>query len=309
AAAALGAIVGAVVCYALVLPPVFDRWMALERWMRIGISVACLLPLAFFSPERPISAKRVAPGFSRLLSWLPRQLSWLPPSGGRSVESGFSRTRDPEWGFSRTQDPESGFSRTPRWRTLPAAGLAYFACLGVGFMLIEIGLMQRFVIFLGHPVYSLTVILFTLLLGGGLGSALSRGWVTQRRHAAAALGAIVVSVVCYALVLPPVFDRWMALERWMRIGISVACLLPLGLLLGVPLPAGVRMLAAERPSAIAWAWAINGVTSVLGATLAIFVAMHWGFTRVAFAGATAYGIAMLLAALMKRSATVPDAVV
>jgi spermidine synthase len=198
--------------------------------------------------------------------------------------------------------PLAGLSPEPvSWGALPIAELGYFACLGIGFMLIEIGLMQRFVVFLGHPVYSLTVVLFTLLLGGGLGSALSRRWLTESRYAAAVLGAIAFAVVGYALVLPPIFDRWIALERGMRIAISVVLLLPLGLLLGMPLPAGVRMLAAERPSAVAWAWAINGVTSVLGASLAIFLAMNWGFTRVAFTGAAVYAMALVLAGVMRRS--------
>ncbi|MBI3261531.1 MAG: hypothetical protein HYZ58_00095 [Acidobacteria bacterium] len=206
--------------------------------------------------------------------------------------------------------PLAGLSPEPvGWKTLPIAGLAYFACLGLGFMLIEIGLLQRFVIFLGHPVYSLTVVLFTLLLGGGLGSALSRRWLRDSRHAAAVLGAIVVGVVVYALVLPSIFDRWIALERGMRIAMSVVLLLPLGFLLGMPLPAGVRMLAAARPSAVAWAWAINGVTSVLGASLAIFLAMNWGFTRVAFAGAGAYAIAIVLAGMLRRSLKSPAAAV
>ena len=184
------------------------------------------------------------------------------------------------------------------WRDVPIAPLGYFACLGAGFMFVEIGLMQRFVLLLGHPVYSLSVILFTLLLGGGLGSALSRRIGAPGRTLAIVIPAIIVLGLAYSWALPSLFASWVAWERPARILVSVAFLLPLGLLLGMPLPSGIRVIGEARPGVLAWAWGINGALSVLGATLAIYTAINYGFARVALMGSIAYGLAGALALWM-----------
>lgn len=180
------------------------------------------------------------------------------------------------------------------WRELPLVQLGYFACLGAGFMFVEMGLMQRFVLLLGHPVYSLSVILFTLLLGGGLGSALSRKAGAPGRALAIAIPGIVIVSLVYSWVLPSLFTSWVAWERPLRVVVSVAFLLPLGLLLGMPLPSGIRLLGEQRPGVLAWAWGLNGAMSVLGATLAIYVAINYGFARVALLGAIVYACAGVL---------------
>jgi hypothetical protein len=184
------------------------------------------------------------------------------------------------------------------WRDVPVAPLGYFACLGAGFMFVEMGLMQRFVLLLGHPVYSLSVILFTLLLGGGLGSALSRRIGAPGRTLAIVIPAIIVVGLAYSWALPSLFASWVAWTRPARILVSVAFLLPLGLLLGMPLPSGIRVIGEARPGVLAWAWGINGALSVLGATLAIYTAINYGFARVAHLGAIAYGVAGALALWM-----------
>jgi hypothetical protein len=177
------------------------------------------------------------------------------------------------------------------WRELPLAPLAYFACLGAGFMFVEMGLMQRFVLLLGHPVYSLSVILFTLLLGGGLGSALSRRLGSPARTLAVAVPAIIAVSLAYSWILPALLASWVAWARPLRILVTIGFLLPLGLLLGMPLPAGFRLIGERRPAVLAWAWGVNGAMSVLGATLAIYVAMSYGFARVALYGAIIYAAA------------------
>jgi spermidine synthase len=187
------------------------------------------------------------------------------------------------------------------WRELPLAPLAYFACLGAGFMFVEMGLMQRFVLLLGHPVYSLSVILFTLLLGGGLGSALSRRLGSPARTLAIAIPAIIVVSLAYSWMLPSLFASWVAWARPLRIMVSVAYLFPLGLLLGMPLPSGIRVIGERRPGVLAWAWGVNGAMSVLGATLAIHVAMSSGFARVATYGAIIYAGAGLIGLWISRS--------
>ncbi len=185
-------------------------------------------------------------------------------------------------------------SQFPLWR------LGYFGCLGVGFIVMEVGLIQRFVLFLGHPTYALTVVLFTFLLGAGLGSALSRWLGSPYRLAVIALALVVALGLVYAVVLPEVLAAGLGLARWLRIAAAVALLLPLSLLMGVPLPAGVRLLANRSPGMVAWAWGINGATSVVGSALAILLAISLGFTAVTAFAAGLYGAALVVHVVTPR---------
>jgi hypothetical protein len=160
-----------------------------------------------------------------------------------------------------------------------------------------VSVLQRFVLLLGHPVYSLTVTLFSLLLGTGLGAAWSRHLDDRRlaRAAAIALAAIAVLSLSWTTVMSPVIAWAMPLSRAARIAVAVASLVPVGFLLGIPMPTGLRLLNARAPQMIPWAWGINGAFSVVGATLAIFVAMNWGFqvTLLAASGSYLIGLAAL----------------
>jgi hypothetical protein len=183
----------------------------------------------------------------------------------------------------------------PRW-------LAYFGLLGAGFMLIEVALLQRFVLLLGHPVYSLTVTLFSLLLGTGAGSFLSRriGDEHVRARLLAALVAVALLGLAAIVALPPIIRFAIAAPLPARLALAVVLLFPAGLLMGVPLPAGVRLLASRQPLLLPWAWAINCALSVLGATLAVFIAMNWGFSVTLLTGGLVYLGAAGLAAGMQN---------
>ena len=102
-------------------------------------------------------------------------------------------------------------------------------------------------------------------------------------------------------LLPSLLASWVALARPLRIIVSVAYLFPLGLLLGMPLPSGIRLIGERRPGVLAWAWGVNGAMSVLGATLAIHVAMNYGFARVALCGALLYAVAGLAGVWMTNT--------
>lgn len=190
----------------------------------------------------------------------------------------------------------AGGYRSPRW--FPT--LAYFGALGTGFMLIEVAILQRFVLLLGHPVYSLTVTLFSLLLGTGLGAAWSRRLEDARLVRAGAIATVLIAVLALAwvAVMSPVLDWAMPYSREFRIGVAVASLLPVGFLLGIPMPTGLRLLGRRAPQMLPWAWGMNGAFSVVGATLAIFIAMNWGFqfTLAGASGIYLIGLASLLMA-------------
>jgi spermidine synthase len=180
----------------------------------------------------------------------------------------------------------------PGWRQV----LAYFACLGGGFMLLEVALLQRFVLLLGHPVYSLTVTLLSLLLGTGIGSLVSRRIPDASLPRAAALACMGIALIglLWASVLPGVIRLTIGWPLPLRLLTAALLMAPAGMLMGVPLPAGVRLLAATRPQLIPWAWGINGALSVLGATLAVFIAMNWGFSATLVCGGMLYAGASAL---------------
>jgi hypothetical protein len=173
--------------------------------------------------------------------------------------------------------------------------LIYFASLGAGFMLLEVALLQRLVLLLGHPVFSLTVTLFSLLLGTGLGSLLSRRVpeMQVRRFAIAGMAGIVVVAVTAIALIPSVIDLAIAWPLPLRVVTATLLMVPAGVLLGIPLPSGMRLLAASRPALIPWGWGMNGAFSVVGATLAVFIAMNWGFSTTLVASAAVYTLAAL----------------
>ena len=171
--------------------------------------------------------------------------------------------------------------------------LVYFGALGAGFMLIEVSVLQRFVLLLGHPVYSLTVTLCSLLLGTGLGSAWSRRLDDRRLRRSATVAALVAAAIALLVVAAAPLIEWaIPLSREWRIAIAVAMLLPVGMALGVPMPTGLRLLVGRSPDLVPWAWGLNGALSVVGATLAIFVAMNWGFRTTLAVAAVSYLVAL-----------------
>jgi Spermine/spermidine synthase domain len=190
------------------------------------------------------------------------------------------------------------------------AWLLYFGALGAGFMLIEVSVLQRFVLLLGHPVYSLTVTLFSLLLGTGFGSAWSRRFeaATLRRSGLLATAAVALVGLAVVAVVTPLVSWAMPFERSVRMAVALVLLVPMGIVLGIPMPTGIRLLHERAPHMLAWAWGINGALSVLGATLAVFIAMNWGFrvTLLAASGSYLIGMLGLLSATRPSVATRPS---
>ncbi len=136
--------------------------------------------------------------------------------------------------------------------------LAYFFAIGVGYIMVEVGLIQKFVLFLGRPTYSLTVVVFSLLVASGLGSYASRRLVgEQERRLAAALGAVMVVVGLLGVAVPPVLEAGVGLPLGAKCAVSVALLFPAGFVMGMPFPSGLKRLERRYPAAVRWAWAMN----------------------------------------------------
>jgi hypothetical protein len=179
----------------------------------------------------------------------------------------------------------------------PLASLGFFAAIGVGFLVLEVALIQRFVLFLGFPTYALSVVLFALLLFTGAGAFLSARLRDQRRGLVAALSAATLLIVVAAFALQPLLRALIELPFAVRVAVAIVLLAPAGLLLGTAMPVGLRRLSALHPAGVPWAWGINGVTSVLASVLAVFVAINWGFTVTTLLAAACYALAVAHAAL------------
>ncbi len=179
---------------------------------------------------------------------------------------------------------------TRSWPTL-----AFFAAIGMGFMLIEISQMQRLMIFLGNPVYSLSVVLFALLLSTGLGSYFTRNIhenglrVKGLRRLSALLGVLFL----FGLVTPAVMGHYAASTTPVRIIIAVCVLFPLGFLMGMPFPLGFKQASLNSPSLTPWLWGINGATSVYASVLAIVIALTSGISASFWSGFVCYALALV----------------
>jgi spermidine synthase len=165
----------------------------------------------------------------------------------------------------------------------------YFLFLGIGYLFVEIPLLQRFILFLSHPVYALATVLFGLLTFSGLGSLMS-----PRLPLRGVIVGLVLLLACYPLLLPPLFHWLLGFHLALRVAASVVMLAPLGFLMGVPFPAGIRLVGRIAPGVVPWAWAINGCASVLSSILAVMIAISRGFSSVLLAGGVAYALALLV---------------
>ncbi len=173
--------------------------------------------------------------------------------------------------------------------------LLFFACLGFGYMTFEVGAMQILNVYVGDPAYSLALVLAGLLVASGIGAAISAKLARIRAVSAIswATAAIPVAIVMWLGFTHLVHSATMQLPLVSRAAIVLAGLLPVGILLGMPFPTAVRDLERIYPRFIAWAWGVNGVTSVLASILAIVAAMRMGFTFVIYIAAATYLVAML----------------
>lgn len=177
--------------------------------------------------------------------------------------------------------------------------LIYFGLLGFAFLLVEIPLIQGFILYLGHPAYALTSVLFTLLLFSGLGS-----WINNRIPASLALGILVVMLLLIPIIFPYITNSTLGFSLPVRVGLTIIMLAPIGFLMGIPFPAGITLVAnmEKRSLTIPWIWGVNGSTSVVSSVLAALIALSFGFSWVFRIGALCYTCAWIAFMALNRRA-------
>lgn len=192
-------------------------------------------------------------------------------------------------------------------RRTPASGMVplyvYFAAIGLGFILLEISQLQRLIIFLGHPTYALTVVLFSLLLASGVGSLLVELVLRPRwRYAAVVpLVALLAAIVGFSIGAPAAISHFESEPTNIRILVAAGLLMPLGLLMGMPFSIGMRIASATPDAPTPFLWGINGAMSVLGSVLGMLIALLWGISAAFWTG----GFCYLMAAAALAVAVVP----
>jgi len=197
---------------------------------------------------------------------------------------------------------KQGLKFNNRWRYL-----WYFASLGLGFIMIEIAFIQRFTLYLGQPVYTLAVIIAGLLLFTGIGSYLNGKWeinssLLRKRY----LPSLLVILLVTSLLTPLLFKYTIHWNLATRIFLTLVLMCPMGILLGMPFPTGIKTVSDESTSFIPWAWGVNGFFTVIGSVTAVILGMMFGFKVVIFLAALCYLVAMML---LPARATKPEKII
>lgn len=182
--------------------------------------------------------------------------------------------------------------------------LIYFIAVGLGFILVEITLIQRFVLYLGHPTYALTVVVFLMLLSSGAGSFAARRYLARVSSVRIPLLLIAAGVCSYLVLLPAVLHATIGASFILKLLLSGLLIIPLGFLMGMPFPTGLRALDEAQDRRVEWAWALNAAASVLGSVSAMIIAIHFGLNVTLVCGALAY----VVAAALVRSFRMPAAI-
>jgi hypothetical protein len=178
---------------------------------------------------------------------------------------------------------------------VPGAGssILYFASLGLGFIFVEIALIQKLMVFLGGPTYSLAFTLFVILFFSGLGSYFGRKWMAFNALTTLAI-VIPAVIVLMSIVLSVAIPHLLGLALPLRIIIGILIIGPVAFLIGMPFPLGLSVVGRLYPGWVPWAWAINSFTTVLGTLLAVLLSMHLGFQKVFLSAAILYLFALLV---------------
>lgn len=191
--------------------------------------------------------------------------------------------------------PLRGWSRQQSGVRAPVGGIVYFVSIGIGFMLIEIAMMQQLSIFLGHPIYSLVTVLGGLILSTGLGSLASdRVRVGSRIASLAPATVAALTILLYSAAVIPIIHRFTAGMLWQRVAVSLGLVMPCGLLMGFCFPVGLRWMSLlKQEHNLPWMWALNGAAATVGSFAAVVISMETSITTCVLCAVACYLIAAL----------------
>ena len=175
--------------------------------------------------------------------------------------------------------------------------LLYFLFIGTGYILIEVGLIQKFVLFLGHPTYALTVVIFSLLTSSGLGSFASRRLLgNDEGRLIKVLGCVALLAALLAFLVSGLLSALVWLPLPLKMAMTVALLAPLGFAMGMPFPTALRRLERMHAPSVRWAWSLNAASSVLGSVGALVCAIYLGLVQTLVIGGLFYLAALAVVA-------------
>jgi MFS family permease len=170
--------------------------------------------------------------------------------------------------------------------------LTYYFCLGIGFIFIEIVLIQKYILFIGYPVYAVAVIIFSLLIAAGAGSFFSNRYRENPfRILRVVVAAIVLFILAQILIMPVLFKHFLSVPFAGRMVLSILFILPAGFFMGIPFPVGLSWTSKHHSTFVPWAWGINGYATVIGSVLSVILALNFGFRVVMLIAAGIYVIA------------------
>jgi hypothetical protein len=208
------------------------------------------------------------------------------------------------------------FTVVPLWSTerrkTPARAkylsMIYFSCLGIGFILIELVFIQIFMKLIGYPVYTYVLVLFTLLLGAGIGSNASQslGISVSTRWWWPFCGILCVGVA-FSFAYPVVFNYFLASPDVIRMVVAAALMFPLGFFLGMPFPLGILIAEQHPTGAVAWAWGLNGLFTVIGSLASVLLALAIGFQATILVAMAIYAGAFMAFAGLRQTVVQPTA--
>lgn len=172
--------------------------------------------------------------------------------------------------------------------------IVYFLAIGLGFMLIEISQMQRLIVFLGHPTYSLTVVLFSLLISSGLGSFITgKINLKDKKKRILVLLMLIIVLLLFALITPSIIEKFISETTELRIAVSIFILVFIGFFMGSAFPIGIKSIANNSQKIIPWLWGINGAASVFSSVFAVFISIFLGISVAYFIGILCYIITII----------------
>ena len=180
--------------------------------------------------------------------------------------------------------------------------LVYFACLGAGFIIIELVYIQIFMKLIGYPLYTYSAVVFALLLAAGLGSFASQrlGIHTSKRFYLAFSG-IVITGACLLVAHQSVFDYFLNFSTPIRVLVAMLLIIPQGFFMGMPFPLGILAVEKHPRGAIAWAWALNGLFTVIGGLFCVLFSIFIGFKQTLLVALGLYLLAFFMFAGMRSS--------